>query len=87
MFLSVQVNHRDSCTNHEWPEAEGLKFQACCGVIGPEVEANWITKILDSYGIFERLISRNTKSQAVDWLVKHGYPEKSARIWADRYYL
>lgn len=87
MILSTHISHNNYATITEWPDAGCLPFKGACGVIGPEVEANWITKILDWSGNFERLISRHSKSSAESVLISHGYDERAVRVWADRYYL
>ena len=88
MILSTHISHNNYATIAEWPEAEKLPFKGACGVIGPEVEANWITKILDKYGNFERLLSNHNRELAVSRLTDQmGFNLAAAQVWVNRYYL
>lgn len=69
----------------EWPVADGLKFRSCAGVIGPEVEANHLTRELERFGLFDGLI-RKSKKKATKWLIDNGYTADTVVVWVNRYY-
>lgn len=88
MLMCVIDNYgRPSPMCEEFPHHWGSRVKAACGVIGPEVEANWITKELEQYGAFDNVILRKSKEEAIEWLVGIGTSEATARCWADRFYL
>jgi hypothetical protein len=70
-----------------FPEYHPRKIMAVVGVSGPEVEANWIQRDLEKYGLFDRMISKLSKDESISTLVELGHTEASARVWADRYYV
>lgn len=69
----------------EWPMA-WLKFRSCAGVIGPEVEANHLTRELEKYGVFDRLLCKS-KEETTKWLLDSFYPADTIVVWINRYYL
>lgn len=87
MIMSTHVAENNYAMIDEWPNAGDLPFLGVCGVIGPEVEANWITKILDFRGRFEWVIGRLSREQARRWLVDLGHSPASALVWVNRYYI
>jgi len=70
-----------------FPEHHPREIAAVVGVSGPEVEANWIQRDLEKYGLFDRMISKLPKDESISTLVELGHTEASARVWADRYYV
>ena len=86
LICTVDKSGELSGVRSEFPFITGQDITAVCGVIGPEVEANWIQKELEQYGMFEIILSK-TKEVAIESLVSMNNTEAAARVWADRYFM